>query len=71
MPTLVFFSTIDIHRAVGHFATAIALISVSGVAAYWRRDMLLSRRIFGARLQKLFATAIALVAVSIVVQKLL
>jgi len=33
--------------------------------------MLLSRRIFGPRLQKLFASAIALVAVSIVVQKLL
>jgi len=92
VPALVFFSTIDIHRAVATSLLAIALISFSGVAAHLAAGqifafdltglfiaggavgmglgMLLSRRISGPRLQKLFATAIALVAVSIVVQKL-
>ena len=92
MPALVFFSTIDIHRAVATSLLAIALISFSGVAAHLAAGqifafdltslfiaggavgmglgMLLSRRISGPRLQKLFATAIALVAVSIVVQKI-
>jgi hypothetical protein len=93
VPALVFFSTIDIHRAVATSLLAIALISFSGVAAHLAAGqifafdltglfiaggavgmglgMLVSRRFSGPRLQKLFATAIALVAVSIVVQELL
>ena len=44
--------------------------SVANLQTQTQLCMLLSRRISGPRLQKLFATSIAVVAVSIVPQKL-
>lgn len=93
VPALIFFSTIDMHRAVATSLLAIALISGSGVAANVASGqslalditglfivgggigmglgMVLSKRISGPQLQKIFATAIVVVALFIAAKNLL
>jgi uncharacterized membrane protein YfcA len=90
VPALVFFSTMNIHRAVATSLLVISLISASGVASYLIAGeslalditgffvlggvlglglgTILSHRLSGAKLQKIFALAMAGIALFIVIQ---